>query len=149
MSLVGTYKPHHVSYSVPDIDRAIAFWQEVFGFELKFRFDVAAIGGKGAFVASPALQIELWEVAGSVPVPEDRRQPNTDLKTAGTKHLAFQLEDLPAALKRLDEAGVSIAAVQASPDQPMRPYAGPVEKAFSAFICDPFGSLIELLGPEA
>ena len=149
MSLVGRFKPHHVSFSVPDIDRAIQFWQEAFGFELKFRFDVAAIGGKGAFVASPALQIELWEVAGSVPVPEERRQPNTDLKTAGTKHLAFQLDDLPAALKRLDEAGVSIAAVQVSPDQPMRPYTGPVQKAFSAFIRDPFGSLIELLGPEA
>jgi len=149
MSLVGTCKPHHVSYSVPDIERAITFWQEVFGFELKFRFDVAAIGGKGAFLATPALRIELWEVAGSVPVPEERKQPNSDLKTAGTKHLAFQLDDLPGALRRLDEAGVSIAAVQASPDQPMRPYAGPVEKAFSAFVRDPFGSLIELLGPEA
>jgi methylmalonyl-CoA/ethylmalonyl-CoA epimerase len=149
MSVVGPLKPHHVSYSVPDMDRAIAFWRDIFGFELKFRFDVKAIGGQGAFMTSPALQIELWEVAGSVPVPEDRKQPNSDLKTAGTKHLAFQLDDLPAVLKRLDQAGVSIAAVQSSPDQPMRAYEGPVEKAFSAFIRDPFGSLIELLGPEA
>lgn len=148
MSLVGDYKPHHVSYSVPDMDQAIAFWQDVFGFTLDFRFDVAAIGGKGAFLSSPALRIELWEVAGIVPVPEDRRQPNSDLKTAGTKHLAFQLDDLPGALKRLDQAGVSIAAVQAAPTEPMRPYRAPVEKAFSAFIRDPFGSLIELLGPE-
>jgi methylmalonyl-CoA/ethylmalonyl-CoA epimerase len=149
MSVIGTLKPHHVSYSVPDIERAIAFWQDIFGFELNFRFDVAAIGGQGAFLSSPALKIELWEVAGSVPVPDERRQPNTDLKTAGTKHMAFQLDDLPGALARLDQAGVSIAAVQTSPDQPMRPYAGPVERAFSAFVRDPFGSLIELLGPEA
>ena len=149
MSIIGTLRPHHVSYSVPDIERAIAFWQEIFGFDLKFRFDVAAIGGKGAFLSSPHLRIELWEVAGAAPVPDERRQPNSDLKTAGTKHLAFQLDDLPGALRRLDQAGVSIAAVQVAPTEPMRPFTGPVDKAFSAFIHDPFGSLIELLGPEA
>jgi len=149
MSLAGPVTPHHVSYSVPDIEAAIRFWRDVFGFELTARFDVAAIGGKGAFLASPALRIELWEVDGAAPVPEERKAPNSDLKTAGTKHLAFQVTDLPAALNRLAEAGIGVVAVQAAPTEPMRPYAGPVDKAFSAFIRDPFGSLIELLGPEA
>lgn len=142
-------KPHHVSYSVPDIEGAIGFWRDIFGFELTSRFDVAAIGGKGAFLASPALRIELWEVTGAAPVPEGRKTPNSDLKTAGTKHLAFQVPDLPAALKDLAEAGVGIVAVQAAPTEPMRPYDGPPETAFSAFIRDPFGSLIEILGPDA
>lgn len=142
-------RPHHVSFSVPDIDRAITFWQDVFGFELTKRFDVSAIRGKGAFLASSAIQIELWELAGAAPVPEDRKQPNSDLLTAGTKHLAFQVDDLPETLDKMARAGVAIVAVQASPAEPMQPFTGPVEKAFSAFIQDPFGSLIELLGPEA
>jgi methylmalonyl-CoA/ethylmalonyl-CoA epimerase len=142
-------KPHHVSYSVSDIDRAIDFWRDMFGFELTSRFSVAAIGGKGAFLTSPDLKIELWELADAAPVPDDRKQPNSDLLTGGTKHLAFQVEDLPKTLEELSRKGAVIIAVQSAPTEPMHPFDGPVDKAFSAFIQDPFGSLIELLGPDA
>ncbi len=33
-------KPHHVGISVRDMDEAIDFWSEVFGFELDFKAEL-------------------------------------------------------------------------------------------------------------
>jgi methylmalonyl-CoA/ethylmalonyl-CoA epimerase len=149
--ILASATPHHFSIAVPDMDRAIEFWTGIFGFRLERRFEVAAIGGLGAFLRSPSIQLELWQLAGAAPVPEERKKPNTDLLTNGTKHIAFQVPDLPAALEALHRHGVAIAAVQRAPTEPMRPETDPARfrPAFAAFIQDPFGTLIELLGPEA
>lgn len=147
---IGGLRAHHVSIAVPDIERAVAFWTDLFGFAVDKRFEVPAIGGKGAFLKSSTIRIELWELAGGAPVPPQRRQPNSDLLTAGTKHLAFSVADLPAALDALRSRGIAIVAVQRSPGGPMRMEDADVHgPAFAAFIHDPFGTLIELLGPEA
>jgi methylmalonyl-CoA/ethylmalonyl-CoA epimerase len=144
--------PHHFSISVPDMDEAIRFWTEIFGATTDIRFRVEAIGGNGAFLSIGALKLELWELSGAKPVPEERKTPNADLMTNGTKHMAFSVPDLQSTIEALHRKGVKIAAVQRDRSLPMRAEEDPSlafdpmrKPAFAAFICDPAGSLIELL----
>ena len=81
-------------------------------------------------------QIELFEVPGASPLPDDRRYPNRDLLTHGTKHIAFEVDNLEGAVGALKERGVDIAMdITKMPD-------GKV-----AFIRDNAGILIELIEP--
>jgi catechol 2,3-dioxygenase-like lactoylglutathione lyase family enzyme len=144
---------HHVSIAVTDMDRALRFWIDIFGFRLRHRFRLEALQGDGAFVAGAGTEIELWCLDATRPVPDERRAPNTDLLTAGTKHVAFLVPDLLATLDRLAGYDIPIVGVQRVRGDKMRPAAdvlsGGERRAFAAFIHDPFGTLIELLDATA
>ena len=143
---------HHISISVPDVEAAIAWYGEIFGFEVDFRMDIEHISAHGAFVKRGDLRLELWQRKDCVPVPEDRRQPNLDLKNCGTKHMALTVPNLQAVLAELVGRGVEIATIQRNPAEPMLcdpdPLADDKPPAFAAFIRDPFGVLIELIDRE-
>jgi methylmalonyl-CoA/ethylmalonyl-CoA epimerase len=148
-ALLQDLAPHHVSIAVTDMDRAIEWYTSVLGFETEVRFHVAAIPAEGAFLRRPQLRLELWCAAGVAPVPAERRTPNQDLKTAGTKHLAFSVPNLQARLADLVAHGVDIAAIQRDPREPMLAESDPLAPgklpAFALFVRDPSGTLIELL----
>ena len=139
----------HFSVSVPDLEAAIAWYSDIFGFTVEFRFDVDALPAKVAILHSPALRLELWQVQGCAPVPASNREPDSDLKTCGTKHMAFSVPDLQGHLKELVKRGVDIVAVQRNPAGPMLPDPDPTapgkDFASAAFIRDPAGTLIELI----
>ena len=146
-------RPDHFSFSVPSLDAAIAFWRDIFGFALDHRFEIAAIPAQGAFMQREGFRLELWQVAGSAPVPVERREPDSDLRTQGTKHIAFTVPDAQAAIDALAKRGVRIVAVQRSFTEPMRHEDDPTmdaartkQPATAAFIQDPAGSLIEIIG---
>jgi methylmalonyl-CoA/ethylmalonyl-CoA epimerase len=142
-------QPHHVSIAVTDMDQAIAWYSGILGFELERRFHVAGIPADGAFLRRPELRLELWRAVGVAPVPETRRLPDSDLLTAGTKHMAFSVSNLQDQLGELLRRGVDLAAVQRVPGEPMRPDPEPLAPGkppvFAVFVRDPFGTLIELL----
>ena len=144
-------RPHHFCIAVPDIERAIVFWTEVFGFSVRLRHDIPAIRAKGAFLESTGIDVELFELASVKPVPEERKQPNSDLLTSGSKHIAFHVPDVQAAINELVKHDVKVVAVRRDRNRPMEAEADPTgsRKALEAFIQDPFGSLIELVGPES
>lgn len=143
---------HHVSISVPDLEAAIAWYDKIFGFAVQFRMGIESLGAKGAFVKRGNLRLELWHIEGGSTVPPGRREPNSDLQTGGTKHIALAVPNLQDCLGELVRRGVDIAAVQRDPTQPMLPDADPLARdkppAFAAFIRDPFGVLIELIDAE-
>ncbi len=91
----------------------------------------------------------MWQISGGEPVPASRRDPNSDLRTGGTKHVAFAVPGLQERLGELAKRGVDIAAVQRDPTEPMLPDPDPAapgkRPAFAAFIRDPAGTLIELI----
>jgi catechol 2,3-dioxygenase-like lactoylglutathione lyase family enzyme len=151
-ALLDGLAPHHVSIAVTDMNRAIEWYTSVLGFETEFRFHVAAIPAEGAFLKSAGLRLELWCAAGVAPVPSVRRTPDEDLKTAGTKHLAFSVTGLQGRLAGLIAHEVDIAAIQRDPKQPMMVESDPLARdhppVFALFIRDPFGTLIELLDRE-
>jgi catechol 2,3-dioxygenase len=91
----------HVHLKVSDLDRALAFYSGVLGFELMQRF-----GDQAAFVAAGGyhhhLGLNTWESRGANPPPRN---------TTGLYHTAIRYPDrrsLADALKRLLEAGIPL-----------------------------------------
>jgi methylmalonyl-CoA/ethylmalonyl-CoA epimerase len=151
-SALPTLTLHHFSVSVPNLDEAIAWYSDILGFQTERRFAVDSISAKAAFLVREPLRVELWQVADGALVPESRKEPNADLKSGGTKHVAFLVSDLQGCLRELIHRGVDVASVQRHPSQPMAKDFTPLDAAkvpaFAAFIRDPAGTLIELLDRE-
>jgi methylmalonyl-CoA/ethylmalonyl-CoA epimerase len=144
---------HHVSVAVPNLDAAIGWYGRILGFADPQRFQIGELGARGAFLRRGTLRLELWQLDGAAPVPAQRREPNTDLLTCGTKHMALTVQDLGAVLARFVREGVDIAAIQRAPTLPMRQEAEPLRAGatppFAMFIRDPGGTLIEILDADA
>jgi methylmalonyl-CoA/ethylmalonyl-CoA epimerase len=127
-------KPHHCGISVPDLEDSIVWYRDMLGFSLKTRLTLEKVDAKVAFMRNGDFQIELFEVSKASPLPDDRRYPDRDLLTHGTKHIAFKVENLKKVVDVLKERGVDIAMdVTKMPD------------GRTAFIRDNAGILIELL----
>jgi catechol 2,3-dioxygenase len=91
----------HVHLKVSDLDRAVAFYGEVLGFELRQRY-----GHQAAFMAADGyhhhIGLNTWESAGGPPPPRG---------TTGLYHLAILYPtraDLGRALRRLLERDVGL-----------------------------------------
>jgi catechol 2,3-dioxygenase len=91
----------HVHLKVSDIDRALAFYRDVLGFELQQR-----MGDSAAFVSAGGyhhhIGLNTWESRGGSPPPPG---------TTGLYHVAIRYPTRTAladALRRLVEAGIAI-----------------------------------------
>lgn len=143
-------RPHHVGISVADIDRAIAFWSEVFGFELDFRAELKGIKTTVAFLKRDGFRIELFQKEGAVPAHADRLKPNTDLLTHGTKHIAFSVEDVQAAAEALHARGIRIVGIMRGKGVPMAQEDDPrldgtKQPAMALFFLDDSDTLVEII----
>jgi predicted enzyme related to lactoylglutathione lyase len=112
-----------VSIDVPSLAEGLAFYCAAFGFSEKSRPvpGVAALGG---------LNVELWlleKPSGSQPSPSttDRRRYERHWSPV---HLDFQVEDLQAALRRVEALGARREQVFEN-----------AEHGSAAFCSDPFG----------
>jgi catechol 2,3-dioxygenase len=109
----------HVHLKVSDIDRALAFYRDVLGFDVTQR-----MGDEAAFLSAGGyhhhIGLNTWESRGAPPPPR---------RTTGLYHVAIRYPDrkaLAGALKRLVEAqvplggasdhGVSVALYLRDPD---------------------------------
>lgn len=144
-------KWHHAGFSVRDIDRAIAFYGEVFGLELESRFDIEAIGTKIAFLRRDDFRFELFEKQGSEPVPAHAHAPNTDLGVQGIKHPCFSVGSCQAALEILQARDdVEIVGIIREVGKPMVVEDDPSlkpgrEPAKAFFFKDPCDLLVEIV----
>lgn len=144
-------RPHHVGISVRDMDEAIAFWGDVFGFELEFKLELTQIRTVVAFLKRDGFRIELFRKEGAVPAHPDRLRPNTDLLTHGTKHVAFSVDDVQAAAETLHARGVRIVGVMRGKGMPMQAEDDPrlddvKPPAMALFFLDASDTLIEIVG---
>ena len=143
-------KPHHVGISVRDMDEAVRFWSEVFGFELDFKAELKGIRTTVAFLKRDGFRIELFEKHGAVPAHADRLKPNTDLLTHGTKHIAFSVEDVQAAAEKLHARGVRIVGIMRGKGVPMQAEDDPRldgtrQPAMALFFLDASDTLVEII----
>ena len=136
-SAIGPLRAHHFGISVPDLEAAVAWYQRMLGFSLEERLFIEKIPAHIAFVKRGDFRIEIFQVEGAAPLPDDRRTPNLDLKTHGNKHMCFEVPDVSAAVAALRDAGADIA------------FELKVDGNPTAFIRDVSGNLIELLEPFA
>lgn len=125
-------KHHHAGVSVPDLENSIAWYRTMLGFEVEARNNHPRPPAKVAFLRRGDLRIELFEVAGAAPLPEDRRIPDRDLCTHGNKHVAFAVKDVRATVDELKRLGADIVFVL------------DIAHVTVAFIRDNAGNLIEL-----
>src|SRR5208283_6119419 len=76
-------KYHHAGVSVPDLESAIEWYKAMLGFDLERRDTLPHAQANVAFLRRDDLRIELFEVTGAAPLPQDRRSPDQDLRTHG------------------------------------------------------------------
>jgi catechol 2,3-dioxygenase-like lactoylglutathione lyase family enzyme len=128
---------HHGGVSVPSLEAAIEWYGRALGFEVEKRFRIEPAKANAAMIRKGPLRMELFQVEGAAPLPEDRRMPIPDLKTHGNKHVAFRVDDLDDFLVEMEGRGVDIAFV--------------VREAFGSgcFIRDCAGNLIEFVTESA
>lgn len=69
------FKPHHVGISIPNLETAIAWYGAMLGFTLERKMEVAQIPARIAWLRRGNFRLELFEVAGASPLPDDRRAP--------------------------------------------------------------------------
>jgi methylmalonyl-CoA/ethylmalonyl-CoA epimerase len=126
--------PHHCGISVPDLEASIAWYRDMLGFSVIKRQTLDVVSAKIAFLKHGEFLIELFEIKDASPLPDDRRHPNRDICTHGTKHIAFSVDNVPKFIDSLKKRGVDIAMdVNMMGDKAM------------AFIRDNSGNLIEIV----
>lgn len=104
---------NHTSFTVSDLNRSLAYFCDVLGFELLNRSPrdpafierVVAIPGADievAYVQAPGHRLELIEYRG----PDGRRQVDSRPCDAGFAHVAFDVDDIDAVIAASENAGV-------------------------------------------
>lgn len=128
--------PLHQGISVPNVEASVAWYKEVFGFEVVKDDIVPPLNSRIVFVEKDGFQLELFQYLGEdgKPLPPERREPNEDLKTCGTKHVAYAVEDMGALMARLEEVKADVV---------MGPF--PMAGDLVCFIRDNSGILLELI----
>ena len=101
----------HVGISVSDMERSLKWYKEVLGFNELLKDDyVPPLGARICFIRGcGGFEIELFQYDQPKAIPSDRLVPNTDLQTIGTKHAAFETDDMPALKAHFVACGVDIA----------------------------------------
>jgi len=141
---------HHTGLSTPDLDRAVRFYCDQFGFELLSRFtmppgspgmdEMLALPGVGFSAALLRLghtMIEVFQFSDPEPARAPARRPVHD---HGLTHLCFQVEDVKAEYERLSAAGMKFHCAPRTGDGATYVYGR-----------DPDGNaieLIEFIGPD-
>jgi len=124
--------PHHVGLSVPDLEASAKWYQEILGFSIEKRMEIPPIHAKIVWLKAGEFRVELFQMEGARPLPDDRRIPNQDLMTQGWKHLSLGVKDVRQTVEALKKRGVDIAMESVVEDKAM------------AFIRDNAGNLIEI-----
>ena len=119
---------HGVRYQVADVSRAVAFYTERLGFELKHQqlpaFANVALGDVQLLLSGPG-------ASGSRPMPDGRRQ-----EPGGWNRVVLKVADLPRCIEALTQAGLRFRNEMES---------GPGGRQIQ--VEDPDGNPIELFEP--
>ncbi len=134
MSAVNITKVLHAGISVYNMEESLKWYEENLGFcRVKDDGFVEPLGAHIVFIERDGFQIELFEYKAPKTIPPERLEPNTDLQTVGTKHIAFAVDDMDKCLENLKANGVKVV------------YETRMGDDHVAFIYDCNGVLIELI----
>lgn len=137
---------NHTSFTVSDLDRSLAFFREVLGFEVTSRAPrdsrmieaVTGVPGADVVIAyarGPGHSVELIQYLG----PADRASVRPRPCDVGFAHIAYDVDDLDAAL-------AAAAAHRFRPaGQPVSVDRGPNKGARVVYLRDPDGITVEFI----
>jgi len=135
---------HHTAISTSNLERALAFYRDLLGFETVAEFawpegaeladqitGLKSSSARAAMLRAGNAFIELFEYASPPPVPGDPKRPVCD---HGITHIALDVTDIDAEYARLSEAGMIFHC----PPQDLGPGAR------ATYGRDPDGNVVEL-----
>jgi lactoylglutathione lyase len=127
----------HVGLSVADLDAAVAFYGRAFAFAEEFAFELGVDGIRGVMLRHPSGgRLELFERPGADAGPQGR----TPIETIGVRgfgHVALTAPDLDGLFAQAVAEGASVH---------VPPSPSPEPGVRFAFLADPEGNLVELVG---
>ena len=128
-------KALHVGISVTDMERSLQWYREVLGFgEVLKDFYAPPLGARICFLRGcGGFELELFRYDQPNGIPADRRVPNLDLQTVGTKHVAFEVDDMAALKEHFLSCGADIA------------HEATMDGEAVMFVRDPDGVLLEFI----
>ena len=137
---------NHTSFTVSDIDRSLAFFRDALGFEVTSKgprspsLIQAITGVEGAevliaYVRGPGHSIELIEYIK----PETRSSVRPQPCDTGFRHIAYDVDDIDAAIKAARDHSVEPIGPVVAIDQ------GPNSGSRVAYLRDPDGITIEFI----
>jgi catechol 2,3-dioxygenase-like lactoylglutathione lyase family enzyme len=138
----------HTGFTVSNLERSLAFWQDVLGFELSHRAhhkgDLASevTGVPGAEISLAVLKgyghkIELLEYLA----PSDRRRAGLRPCDVGSVHVALTVDNLDAVLSMIAASGWEAVG------KPQTLKTGPNAGKRVVYVRDPDGTTIEFMQP--
>jgi lactoylglutathione lyase len=140
-------KAHHTGFTVRSLERSLAFYRDLLGFELVFQWNPQAryigelvgyptVDLHGAILRIPGADVflELLEYRAIPQISVDMANGNI-----GNGHIAFTVDDLMPLYDRLKAAGVK------SVSPPVTPTIGPNRGGKAVYMIDPDGFRVELI----
>jgi catechol 2,3-dioxygenase-like lactoylglutathione lyase family enzyme len=147
----------HISWTVPDLEEALAFYRDVIGAEELFRLgplDAAEIPldeqgrdwmATHVNVPGARLTLVMMKLVGSLNFqlvqydkPDDRRQDVPRNCDRGGHHLALQVDDVEKAIAYLTAHGCTAMEI-------IHIDAGPLAGKKNVYMTDPFGHSLEIV----
>jgi catechol 2,3-dioxygenase-like lactoylglutathione lyase family enzyme len=136
----------HTGFTVANIDRSLAFWRDVLGFELSHRAhhtgelagEVTGVPGAEISIAvlkAPGHRIELLEYLA----PADRKRGDLKPCDVGSVHVALTVDNLDAVLNTIAASGWRAAG------KPQILKTGPNAGKRIVYVRDPDGTTIEFM----
>jgi len=98
----------HWAISVPNLDESIAWYERIFDFKVLRRIHIPQIPANVAVLTRDGLNLEIFEVPNATPLDPARRNPDTDNRTHGHKHMSFRAHNIEALHEELVKRGVDI-----------------------------------------
>jgi glyoxylase I family protein len=140
----------HTGITVSNLEKSLAFWRDVLGFELSHRAhqtgelpeQITGVAGAEILIAvvkAPGHKIELLEYRA----PADRKKLDARPCDVGSVHVALTVDDLDGVLEKIAASGWKSAG------KPQTLTTGPNAGKRVVYVRDPDGTTIEFMQPSA
>ena len=139
----------HTGITVSNLERSLAFWRDVLGFELSHTADqTGELAEEITGVAGAEIKLAVLKTPGGHKIellkylaPPDRKQVALRPCEVGSVHVALLVDDLDAVLRRISASGWKAAG------KPQTLRTGPNAGKRVVYVRDPDGTTIEFMQP--
>ncbi|MEC6830453.1 VOC family protein [Photobacterium toruni] len=151
MTIPGLKKPDHIGLTVPNMEEAIGFFSQYFGFQLAYQFGPFASDDNWmaeqlnvhpraeiiqiAMMNAKGINLELFEYAETV--KRSKTSPNN--ADIGGHHIAFYVDDMDAAVTYLKQQDIKVLG------EPIIMTEGPTAGESWVYFMAPWGMQLELV----
>lgn len=148
---VGILGAAHTGITVHSLERSLAFWQDILGFEVAVRYSMSGeVVEQITGVPGGAIEFAILNIPGGHQVelveytaPAHREHLRPRPSDVGSLHLALYVENIQAVLRRVAAAGWQAAGT------PQTMADGPAKGVTFVYMTDPDGTVVELIQAAA